>query len=166
MFYRKKPVLVEARVLTKENVNEIAGWCGGDATSENVLNGVGRNGLAMVIYTLEGAMTAREGDYIIKGVAGEFYPCRGDIFQDTYEDISVSEDDDDPVGDYDEYHGGHTYFKVDDMVDHDDGSSTIGISMDQKSMKMFAEIGILKVLTDEARRITNNNDEFDTNVGC
>ena len=163
MFYRKKPVVVEARKLTKENVNEIAEWCGGDATSENVLNGVGRNGLAMVIYTLEGTMIAREGDYIIKGVAGEFYPCRSDIFQNTYEDITFSEDDCDPV---EEYNGERAYIKVDDMVDHDDGSATISISMDQKSMKMFAEIGILKILTDESTRIISDNNEFDTNVGC
>jgi hypothetical protein len=163
MFYRKKPVVVEARELTKENVNEIAEWCGGDATSENVLNGVGRNGLAMVIYTLEGAMIAREGDFIIKGVAGEFYPCRSDIFQDTYEDISFSEDDYDPAEECDDR---RTYINVDDMVNHEDGSATIGISMDQNSMKLFAEIGILKVLTDESKRIIANNDEFDTNVGC
>jgi hypothetical protein len=163
MFYRKKPVLVEARELTKENVNEIAEWCGGDATSENVLNGVGRNGLAMVIYTLEGTMIAREGDFIIKGVAGEFYPCRSDIFQDTYEDISFSEDDYDPAEECDDR---RAYINVDDMVDHEDGSATIGISMDQNSIKLFAEIGILKVLTDESKRIIANNDEFDTNVGC
>jgi hypothetical protein len=163
MFYRKKPVLVEARILTKENVSEISQWCGGDATSDHVLNGVGRNGLAMVIYTLEGAMTAREGDYIIKGVAGEFYPCRGDIFQDTYEDIYVSED---PLDIAEEYDRRRASIKIDDMVEHDDGSCSIGISMDQESMKMFAEIGVLKVLTDESKRIISSNDEFDTNVGC
>jgi hypothetical protein len=52
------------------------------------------------------------------------------------------------------------------MVDHEDGSCTIGFTMDQGSLKLFAEVGILKVLTDEAKRIIINNDEFDTNVGC
>ena len=39
------------------------------------------------IHTLEGVMTAVEGDYIIKGVAGEFYPCKPDIFHATYDSI-------------------------------------------------------------------------------
>jgi len=39
------------------------------------------------IHTLEGFMTVRKGDYIIKGVEGEFYPCRADIFERTYEEV-------------------------------------------------------------------------------
>jgi hypothetical protein len=95
-------------------------------------------------------MRANLGDFIIKGVKGEFYPCKPDIFYETYS----SEVDEKSI------------IQVDDLVDHEDGSCTIGITMDQKSMKMFAEIGILKVLTDQARRIIADNDEFDTNVGC
>ena len=80
MLYRKKPVTIEARGLTFANVNEIADWCDGytninDLTAE----------VTVEIPTLEGTMIAREGDYIIKGVKGEFYPCKPDIFAETYE---------------------------------------------------------------------------------
>ena len=47
--------------------------------------------VAMVIHTLEGDLTAQPGDYIITGIAGEQYPCRADIFEETYEE--VKEDD-------------------------------------------------------------------------
>lgn len=43
--------------------------------------------ITLVIPTLEGAMAADIGSYIIKGVKGEYYPCRGDIFEDTYEEV-------------------------------------------------------------------------------
>lgn len=42
---------------------------------------------ALLIATLEGVMKARPGDYIIRGVQGEFYPCKGDIFEATYERV-------------------------------------------------------------------------------
>jgi hypothetical protein len=76
MKYRKKPVVIEARKLTIASLNEICKWAN---ASE------GRNGCA--IPTLEGCMTARIGDYIIRGVQGEFYPCKPDIFEATYERV-------------------------------------------------------------------------------
>jgi len=150
--YTKKPVTIEARALTESNVDEIANWCGGytninDLTAE----------ITVEIPTLEGTMIARQGDFIIKGVKGEFYPCKPDIFFETYEEAHLE---------FDYASDEKAIFHVDDMVEHEDGSATIAISMDQKLMKTFAEIGILKVLTDEARRIIGDNDEFDTNVGC
>lgn len=39
------------------------------------------------VATLEGSMFFDEGDYVIKGVHGEFYPCKGDIFEETYEEM-------------------------------------------------------------------------------
>lgn len=145
-FYTKKPVTIEARRFLSDTAAEVADWCGGDVIGD------GEDGIPVYldINTLEGIMRANLGDYIIKGVRGEFYPCKPDIFYDTYS----SESDEKSI------------FHVDDMVEHEDGSATIAISMDQKLMKTFAEIGILKVLTDEARRIIGDNDEFDTNVGC
>ena len=76
--YRKKPVVIEAVLWTGENVTEIAEFmtsasCG--FTTENELR----------IHTLEGTLEARVGDYVIKGVKGEFYPCKPDIFAATYE---------------------------------------------------------------------------------
>lgn len=75
--YRKKPVEVEAVYYTGWNQTEVMAWCGGQrAGARHELIG---------IDTLEGRMFAKPGDYIIRGVAGEFYPCRQDIFEKTYE---------------------------------------------------------------------------------
>jgi hypothetical protein len=83
--YRKKPVEVEAYLLKKTNADELAKWCGGLVIEEvnpadhlDIYVGVN-------IPTLEGTMRASEGDYIIRGVRGEFYPCKPGIFDDTYE---------------------------------------------------------------------------------
>lgn len=84
--WRKKPVTVEANLLTKENVTAVALWCGGQQVEEidpfDNTRYVGIN-----IPTLEGTMRASEGDYVIKGVQGEFYPCKPDIFTSTYEKV-------------------------------------------------------------------------------
>jgi hypothetical protein len=80
MKYRKKPVVIEARQLIEGQDNDaLAAWCGADDW------GYEWEKLFMAIDTLEGVMTAHEGDWIIKGVQGEFYPCRNDIFEATYE---------------------------------------------------------------------------------
>lgn len=75
--YRKKPVVVEALLYTGSNtldvlrfVGDVGVWC-----SET----------GLFINTLEGEMHASIGDHIIKGVNGEFYPCKYDIFEKTYE---------------------------------------------------------------------------------
>lgn len=82
--YRKKPVVIEAMQLTKANVVEAAIWCGGVHTS--ITLGPGRRKVRVNIRTLEGTMAADEGDWIIRGVEGEFYPCKPDIFAKTYEE--------------------------------------------------------------------------------
>lgn len=79
--YRKKPVVIEARQLVNGKWRKLEKWCSGSIT---------RDGLAfygIVIKTLEGNMTAVLGDWIIKGVQGEFYPCKSDIFEQTYEPV-------------------------------------------------------------------------------
>lgn len=79
--YRKKPVVIDAWQLTKENVDT--------ATPEwldlDVVHIFNAEQLFAEIVTLEGVMQASEGDYIIKGVQGEFYSCKPDIFNATYE---------------------------------------------------------------------------------
>lgn len=77
--YRKKPVEIEAVEFTKENAREIFWWLNDGGCDFEMHGGL------VVIKTLEGAMTAQFGDYIIKGVQGEFYPCKPDIFEQTYE---------------------------------------------------------------------------------
>lgn len=82
--YVKKPIPVEAIQFTLESLHEVQDW---------LAKGKGVMGLSIdhkeqpifTIYTLEGEMTAKLGDYIIKGVRGEFYPCDREIFEETYE---------------------------------------------------------------------------------
>lgn len=76
MRYRKKPVVIEAVRWFGGNTQEILAFCGGDASEKDG---------ALCIDTLEGTFRASVGDYIIKGVNGEFYPCKPDIFASTYE---------------------------------------------------------------------------------
>ena len=79
MRYRKKPVEIEAVRWTGENLEEIKGFAKGSL--------VRRGPVGITIDTLEGRMRADKGDYIIKGIAGEFYPCKPDIFKATYEEV-------------------------------------------------------------------------------
>lgn len=79
--YRKKPVVIDAWQLTKENVEVgIPDWI--DLDTVHIFDG---GVLFAEIVTLEGVMQASEGDYVIKGVQGEFYACKPDIFEQTYE---------------------------------------------------------------------------------
>ena len=86
--YVKKPVEVEA-IQIHGNVNEISAFIGdnGEAYIEDSAWQVGKGipHTIVTIHTLEGDMRAIDGDYIIKGVKGEFYPCRKDIFEQTYD---------------------------------------------------------------------------------
>lgn len=88
--FRKKPVVIEARRLhPKANVGHLLAWIldnGGDAVIRGGPKGGSRGG-TLLITTLEGVMHADIGDWIIKGVAGEFYPCKPDIFGATYEPV-------------------------------------------------------------------------------
>ena len=84
-FYKKKPVVIEARIFDHEAADEliaIEAWCGG------YVSGSKTNYPCLYISTLEGEMQADVGDYIIKGVKGEFYPCKPDIFRMTYEEVN------------------------------------------------------------------------------
>ena len=97
MKYRKKPVVIEA-----------IQWDGSRKSTKEVLEFMGQvvdtklqiscdkfddyvslaNKEGLTIHTLEGDMTAQVGDYIIEGVNGEFYPCKPDIFEKTYEQVN------------------------------------------------------------------------------
>jgi hypothetical protein len=74
----KNPVEIEAIQWTGKNINEIFQFTGSQEIGEDFLSS------ELTIDTLEGKMTATKGDWIIKGVKGEFYPCKPDIFELTY----------------------------------------------------------------------------------
>ncbi|MFC9941248.1 hypothetical protein [Nocardiopsis alba] len=84
--YRKKPVVIEAVHLDVHSVNpdEVAQWCGGEVKPHPDKGYIG-GPFTVHITTLEGVMVAEPGDYVIRGVQGEFYPCKPDIFEATYE---------------------------------------------------------------------------------
>lgn len=97
-FYRKKPVVVEAVQLRWETWSEICDfvtqpyfgrgvWVSDTSSEYSDLFKDGFNRIGLLIPTLEGEHLAIQDDYIIKGVQGEFYPCKPDIFEQTYEPI-------------------------------------------------------------------------------
>jgi len=91
--YRKKPIEIEAIQFTGENKKEVLDFIGYELSEDNeegkkksrqyFFDAVGK----FIIITLEGDMIADAGDYIIKGVKGEFYPCKPDIFELTYDKL-------------------------------------------------------------------------------
>lgn len=84
-FYRKKPVVIEARRFTGTHqcMHEMINWASSSKTPMTIVDdGESRR---LRIFTLESFLFVDPGDYIIKGVKGEFYPCKPDIFQMTYE---------------------------------------------------------------------------------
>ena len=99
--FRKKPVVIEAVQLRWATWSEMCDFAnvgkltngkpaGGGIDADGVFQaGQAAYGdqIAMVIPTLEGVMIARQDDWIIKGVAGEFYLCKPDIFEQTYEAV-------------------------------------------------------------------------------
>lgn len=80
MRYKKKPVIVEAIKWNGTNINEVMDFLNWRNSSHDKFSG-------LIIHTLEGNHHASIGDYIIKGIAGEFYPCKPDIFELTYEPV-------------------------------------------------------------------------------
>lgn len=95
MKYRKKPVVIEAVRWTGLNLEEIKQF----VTKDLIYDiddaawkvGMGIPVVTVKIKTLEGEMLASIGDYIIKGVDGEFYPCKPDIFEKTYDTVNEVE---------------------------------------------------------------------------
>jgi len=98
--FRKKPVVIEAVQLRWDTWSEMCDHAGvgkledgkpqgcyidaeGNATTKNGASGV----IGLLIPTLEGLMTARQDDYVIRGVKGELYSCKPDIFEQTYEAV-------------------------------------------------------------------------------
>ena len=76
--YKKKPVTVSAVKWDGTNLQEILSFTNNKAMMKSN---------TLIIPTLEGTMAAEIGSYIIRGIKGEYYPCRGDIFEDTYEEV-------------------------------------------------------------------------------
>ena len=90
MKFRKEPVVIEAVRWDGANVDEVLGFCLGRASVRDVSPMFkGSSQRALVIETREGEMRADSGDWIICGIKGEFYSCKPDIFEATYEQVKV-----------------------------------------------------------------------------
>jgi len=97
MKYRKKPIVIEAMQFKIKEVHDdydvgclrsaikINEWCSGADVAH--YDETAATAAYITIGTLEGNMIAKPGDWIIKGVKGEFYPCKPDIFEATYEKV-------------------------------------------------------------------------------
>lgn len=85
--FRKKSVVIEAEQVSRLNFKEVTGWCGGQWIELFGRGDFGEDISHVNIWTLEGTMRAGIGDWIIRGVAGEFYPCKNHIFEATYEAV-------------------------------------------------------------------------------
>lgn len=92
--YRKKPVVIEAKQWKGNNHREMYDFLTDDvdgyiqASGDNFYIDHDKVVGGLVIKTLEGEHIANSGDFIIKGVNGEFYPCKPDIFEKTYEIVN------------------------------------------------------------------------------
>ncbi len=143
--YRKKPVVIEARqFLVSSGPAEglkLASWCGGSIPSMGAIHP------QIEIKTLEGTMTAGDEDWIIKGVKGEFYPCKPDIFEATYEPISPTAS---PEG---ETCGCKRLYSVTDPVQH-----TVAFEIDRSAC-------IAPALQRELALRTEANHELSRSIG-
>jgi len=81
MKFRKKPAVIEAIEWSGLNVEEMEEFAGSAF-------GIIHSNFSFEVVTLEDTMRAEVGDFIIKGVKGEFYPCKPDIFEMTYEKLN------------------------------------------------------------------------------
>ena len=77
--FRKKPIVIEAVQWTGDNSDDLIEFTQGEIIIGNQL---------VAVKTLEGIMSAQLGDWIIKGVSGEFYPCKPDIFELSYYEVN------------------------------------------------------------------------------
>lgn len=84
MKFRKKPIAVEAIRYEKAHIGRALDFC-------NMLR-YNQHDNEYYVETLEGCMKVTEGDFIVKGINGEFYPCKPDIFEKTYEKLEAGDD--------------------------------------------------------------------------
>jgi hypothetical protein len=89
MKFRKKPVVVEAMQFMggRRGAYEIVRWANSPNVESLYLSLEPDAATLIIIQTPEGQLSAAKGDWVIKGINGEFYPCKPDIFEKTYERV-------------------------------------------------------------------------------
>lgn len=87
MKYKHKPTVVEAIRLSHQNVTEVQRWCQAKTTKQQPTRTV----TGLEFHTLEGVTIAGYGDWVIRGQAGELYPCKAHIFEANYDPVTVAD---------------------------------------------------------------------------
>ena len=77
--FQKKPLIISAIQYTGDNLDEVRCFVPDELLQEA--------GVTVGIKTLEGVMIISEGDYVIKGIQGEFYPCKSSVFEESYDEV-------------------------------------------------------------------------------
>ena len=157
--YVKKQVTIQAMEWTGENVEELE-YFTEDQDNEKWFREFDEYGEQhLYIFTLEGSMKANIGDYIIKGVKGEFYPCKPDIFKMTYEELEAKKENNEIVKTYTHEvraiqflgnpeeikeflgEGMHHYEELDLIIPHDEGDLVVNETdylLKEKNGKIYA----------------------------
>lgn len=159
MKIRKKPVIVDAWIIDTAELQyhgNVIDWVHNEYQAQYGRIAVVSDGQRMVlrIRTLEGMMTAQDGDVLVKGVDGELYAIKWEIFLKTYEIV----DDDGKTGREQEWTdvSAKSLF-VDSIEDQEDGSAIVRVDMDYDTMKIFAKRGLYAAIKEAAEKIVKEH---------
>lgn len=145
MKYVKKPIPVDAwqiDMLEIVNQGSYPEWVHDAIQSGKVTYVKSMSSMSLVISTLEGQMTASEGDYLIKGPKGEYWFNKKDIFEEMYEEYVEPSHKPNPDS-----------IVVEKIIDLEDGGAIITFSMDESTMKFFAQEGVRRALVESANKM-------------
>ena len=158
----KKPIVVDAWLIDTAELQyhgEGLDWVHDEYQANNGRLAVVSDGDKMVlrIRTLEGMMTAQDGDVLVRGVAGELYAIKWEIFMKTYDIVDEQIDDtDSPVSDERPKMSG-TNLNVVTIDDLEDGGANVVVDMDYETLKIFAKMGLHQAFIEAAERIVKEH---------
>lgn len=160
MKIRKKPVIVDAWIINTAEIQYFHGdvleWVFEEYQKNNsrlalVSDG---NDIVLRIRTLEGMMTAHDGDVLVKGVDGELYAIKWEIFLKTYEVV----DNDGKTGSEREWTDVSTKrVSVHEIEDQKDGTAIVRMDMDYETMKLFAKRGLCAAIKEAAEKVVKEH---------
>jgi exosome complex RNA-binding protein Rrp42 (RNase PH superfamily) len=172
MKIKKKPIEVDAWFIDTAELQfhgDVLDWVHDEYQANNGRLAVVSDGQKMVlrIRTLEGTMTAHDGDVLVKGVDGELYSIKREIFEKTYDVVPRNKPDWGSMTDF-EYDTGfpippaHTVkpppnIEVVEIEDTVDGGVRVELDMDYETMKIFAKKGIYQALVDAANDVLDEH---------
>lgn len=155
MKIRKKPIVVDAWFIDTAELaydGDVLDWVFNEYQS--TLGRLEIDGTELRIRTLEGVMTAKDGDVLVKGVDGELYAIRRDIFDKTYD---VLDDFNERPIDPSHFINSPPNISVDSIEDMPDGSAVVRMDMDYETLKIFAKKGLYAALISAAEKIVKEH---------